>query len=70
MYEMKSVIKIDGMTCDHCVGRVEKGLANLPGVEKVKVKLKKGEATVKYDDTEVTLPELVKIINEIGYEAH
>ncbi|MDR3255268.1 MAG: heavy-metal-associated domain-containing protein [Synergistaceae bacterium] len=39
------IIKIDGMTCSHCVAAVERALKGLPGVD-AKVDLKAGIATV------------------------
>jgi copper chaperone CopZ len=40
-------LKIDGMTCKHCVMQVKKTLAGVPGVEgPIEVSLEKGEATL------------------------
>ncbi|MGO3732811.1 MAG: copper chaperone CopZ [Vagococcus sp.] len=66
---MKQVIKIDGMNCEHCVARVEKGLEELPGIEKIKIKLKKGEGKIKFDETIVSLENIFDKIKEIGYDA-
>lgn len=44
---MKKIIAIEGMTCGHCVARVEKALNALSGAEGVKVDLKKNQAEVK-----------------------
>lgn len=44
---MKQIVRIEGMTCGHCVARVEKALRALPGAEGVKVDLKKGQAELK-----------------------
>ncbi|HLR54865.1 MAG TPA: cation transporter, partial [Pseudogracilibacillus sp.] len=44
-------LKVNGMSCAHCVSKVEKALQGLQGVEKAKVNLKKETAKVKYDDT-------------------
>jgi copper chaperone len=38
-------IKIQGMTCQHCVMAVTKALGKLPGLKNLKVDLAKGEAT-------------------------
>ena len=46
---MKETLKIDGMTCDHCVMHVTNALESVEGVEKAKVSLKKKEALVKFD---------------------
>ncbi len=37
----KAVVHIEGMSCGHCVMRVEKGVAALPGVKSAKVDLGK-----------------------------
>lgn len=66
---MKKEFSVTGMTCNHCVASVEKGLNGLAGVEKVKVNLKKGKATVKYDETNVSSDQIVNKIKEVGYEA-
>ena len=51
---MKKIYHIEGMSCDHCVARVEKALSEVPGVKKAKVNLKKANAKVKYDEQLVT----------------
>jgi copper chaperone len=38
-------IKIEGMSCQHCVRAVTKALEGMEGVENVKVNLDKGEAS-------------------------
>jgi len=38
---MKKVIKVSGMTCEHCKARVEKALSSVDGVKSAKVDLKK-----------------------------
>ncbi|CCO12574.2 copper chaperone CopZ [Carnobacterium maltaromaticum LMA28] len=50
---MKNTFKITGMTCAHCVAKVEKGIQELAGVDKVKVHLKKGTATVTYQEEQL-----------------
>ena len=57
--------KVKGMMCVHCQANVEKGLASLPGVEKVTVDLAKGTALVEgnVDDQAV-----IDKITELGYQ--
>ena len=38
---MKQEFSIKGMSCNHCVARVEEALYSLEGVKKAKVNLKK-----------------------------
>lgn len=65
--EMKKVITINGMSCEHCKARVEKALNAIDGVE-AKVDLKKNNATVSLT-TEVSDEVLKNAVNEAGYEA-
>lgn len=60
-------LKIDGMTCMHCVGAVQKALGQVEGVEEVvEVSLEAGSATVRGNaDTEV----LIAAVKEAGYQA-
>ena len=66
---MKQKIKINGMSCDHCVGRVEKAVSELDGVEKIKVKLKDAEAKIKFDETKIPLDKVLEVITDLGYDA-
>jgi len=58
--------KVKGMMCAHCKANVEKGLAALPGVEKVTVDLAKGTALV-----EGSIPDqlIIDCIEDLGYQA-
>ncbi len=42
----RTTLRIEGMTCDHCRGRVEKALLAVPGTESATVDLARKEATV------------------------
>ena len=46
----KTHLKIEGMTCQHCVSHVTEALEGVAGVASAKVNLKKGEAVVKSED--------------------
>ena len=47
-------LAIQGMTCNHCVMRVQKALADVPGVRRAVVTLEPGQAKVEYDDSAAT----------------
>ncbi len=64
----KATLKIQGMTCNHCVMRVAKALKAVPGVQDAQVDLQKGEAVVTYDDTKVTSEKLSFAVVEAGYK--
>ena len=63
----KAEIKISGMSCAHCVARVEKSLKNVDGVKEVKVDLESGKATVKYNPKKVEPSKLEEAVKEAGY---
>lgn len=56
------------MTCMHCVGRVDKALKELNGVENVNVSLENKSATIEYNPQKVTVSDFEKAITEAGYE--
>jgi Rrf2 family transcriptional regulator, cysteine metabolism repressor len=60
-------IKIQGMSCQHCVMAVTKALGKLAGVKNVKVDLAKQEAT--YENSQNISPEQIrKAVEEAGYK--
>ena len=65
---MEKVMKIEGMMCMHCSGRVEKVLNELEGVE-AKVDLEAATATVKVaEGSPVDEQKLVDTVTEAGYK--
>jgi copper chaperone len=64
----KATLKIQGMTCNHCVMRVAKALKGTAGVQDAQVDLQKGEAVVTYDDSKVTPEKLSFAVVEAGYK--
>ena len=58
-------LPIDGMTCASCAGRVEKALANVPGVSSVSVNLATEQARVQAPAQ--SLPALVQAVQQAGY---
>lgn len=63
---MKKILKIEGMSCEHCKARVEKVLNEIEGVN-AKVDLKKKEAQVTLS-ANVSDEKMKNIIMEAGYE--
>ena len=61
------VLKIKGMSCQHCVVSISKALKDLKGVKDVKVSLEKGSAEVNYDDKLVTKTRMSEAVADAGY---
>jgi copper chaperone len=60
-------LKVDGMTCDHCVRAVTDAISGVAGVTKANVDLDAGAATLTGEG--VDLEAVVAAIVEEGYEA-
>lgn len=63
------ILNVQGMTCGHCVARVERALRGIDGVAKVEVSLAEHRATIAYDDAKVDAPALIAAVEDAGYEA-
>lgn len=59
-------LKIEGMTCGHCVRAVKQALEAVPGVQSATVDLDGGTAVVTHDET-VATPALAHAVKEEGY---
>ena len=60
-------LKVDGMTCDHCVRAVTEAISGVAGVTEANVDLDAGSATLTGEG--VDLGAVVAAIVEEGYEA-
>ncbi len=60
-------LKIEGMSCEHCVARTEKALAAVTGVSEVEVRLEPGAATVTGEN--VSVQDLIDAVDQAGFTA-
>lgn len=61
------VLKIEGMSCMHCVGRVDKALKALEGVQSVEVSLEKNEAVV-VSENDIADEIFTSTLDDQGYD--
>ncbi len=64
---MNKTMKIEGMMCGHCTGRVERALSAIDGVEKVEMSLEDKSATLTLSK-EVEDTVLTDAVTQAGYE--
>lgn len=65
---MESVtLKIDGMSCDHCVRAVRQALEELPQVDIQSVGI--GRASLRFDNDSTSVERILAAIQEAGYGA-
>ena len=62
-------LDVGGMTCASCVGRVERALHKIDGVNDAQVNLATEVATVSFDPTRVDTDDLVRAVTQAGYTA-
>ena len=66
---MKEVtIKVSGMMCSHCTGRIKSELEKNGAAEAIP-NLERGEVLIKFDGGEQDVVKFVELINSLGYEA-
>ncbi len=65
--EQTTILKVEGMMCAHCTGRVEKALKALPGVADASADLEEKQVTIKSDGT-VSREQFVRAVTDAGYE--
>jgi copper ion binding protein len=64
---MKTTLKIEGMSCDHCVHHVTEALQGVAGVSSASVSLEGKSAQVEHGDA-VSLDALKTAVVDAGYE--
>lgn len=65
---METQLRIEGMTCGHCVKHVDRALRALAGVEDVAVELEAARARVRHDDR-CTIDAMRAAVSAAGYSA-
>lgn len=64
----EAILKVEGMSCEHCVKAVQKAVGTLPGVENVLVDLKSKTVTLKYNPAQSTLDRIKEEVEDQGYD--
>ena len=64
----KTIIKVEGMSCEHCVQAVTKAVTALPGIGGVAVDLKTGTVTAEHDPGLTNAAQIKARIEDQGYD--
>ncbi|XP_060038520.1 copper-transporting ATPase 1 isoform X2 [Erinaceus europaeus] len=67
--EVMLKMKIEGMTCHSCTSTIEGKIGKLQGVQRIKVSLDNQEATIVYQPHLITVEEIIKQIEAVGFTA-
>lgn len=69
MAQMTARLSTSGMHCSSCSMLVDMTLDDLDGVVESKTDHATGESVVTYDDSKVSLEQIIEAIRGVGYEA-
>ena len=64
-----ATLKVNGMSCEHCVRAVTGALKNTDGVQNAEVDLNAGRAVVEFDDSKTNPRALANAVMDEGYSA-
>lgn len=64
----KTVIKVDGMACEHCVKAITNAVGALSGVSGVSVDLEGKAVTVDHDPDQAPVQTIKSEIEDQGYD--
>ncbi|CAG8474040.1 1097_t:CDS:1 [Ambispora gerdemannii] len=64
---VKAKIELSGLSCSSCVRSIEQNLEKLPGVLKIYVNLLMSNATLEFDQTQITIDRITQTIRDAGY---
>ena len=67
---ISTAIDIDGMTCASCVAHVSRAARSLGGVRDISVNLARGNASVEFNPSAVSIDRIVDQITQAGYPSH
>lgn len=65
---MRKVLKVEGMTCQHCVETVSEAVTKMAGIQRVDVSLEEKEVIVDFDESQTKMEDISAQIVEAGFE--
>jgi len=63
----KDILKVEGMSCGHCVKAVTGAVSALPGLVDVKTDLEAGTVSFSYDPSATPLASIKAAVIDAGY---
>jgi len=66
--ESNATLQVSGWHCGGCSGATEGALKKMAGVKSAKADLDKGTVAVTFDDAAVSVADLEKTVEKVGYK--
>ncbi|WP_112263103.1 heavy-metal-associated domain-containing protein [Lentzea terrae] len=63
------VFRVEGMHCGSCALLIDDALEDLPGVQSTQTTVKQGRSTVELDPSQSAPEDVIRAIEELGYQA-
>ena len=61
-------LKVEGITCQHCVQTISNSLKDRTGIARVEVNIDKKEVKVEYNEEKIKLIEISREIVALGFD--
>ena len=65
---MQKSLKVQGITCQHCVETITNSLRDKTGIKTVGINIDKKEVIIDYDEETINLEQISSGITELGFE--
>lgn len=65
----EAILTIDGISCAACAWLIEMKISKLDGVKQIEVNATSQRATIRWQDEQLKLSEIITAIDRIGYQA-
>ena len=65
---IRKALKVEGMTCQHCVQTVSETVGKMAGIQKVEVNLEQKLVNVEFDESKSTIDAISSRIADAGFE--
>ena len=65
---IEKTLKVEGMTCQHCVQTVSEAVGKMAGIQKVEVNLEQKLVNVEFEESLSTIDDISAQIVEAGFE--
>lgn len=65
----RTLLRAEGFSCPSCVGKIEKQVGRLNGVESVAVHFASGRVEIDHDETKSSVDDLIAAVAKAGYQS-
>lgn len=64
-----TLLRAEGFSCPSCVGKIEKQVGRIDGVENVTVHFASGRVEIDHDESKASVEELIRAVDKAGYKS-